>query len=206
MTQNELIALKRLLKKEQNRRKRINELLSNDLIQEFLLLNNLDIDKLESEDRWLILEELLKEFKITETNGILVCTNSFCSELRIHRETERYSQEVSFDSELVEYQFFKDIETDKIHVGYTEEYIQRMISEEHFYSHRATMTPSEYCHDKYGRCLVSELLEKYTVLNPYNKSENSNGFYEVKKDFFETSIKDGQPKAKKLVLSKYPRM
>mgnify|MGYP003312203812 CR=1 FL=1 len=30
--------------------------------------------------------------------------------------------------------------------------------------------------------------EKYTILNPYNSSKNSNGFNEVRKDFFKTAI------------------
>jgi len=207
MTQNELVALKKLLKKEQERRKRINELLLNPLIQEFSSLNNLNIQALPNEDRWLILQEILEKFQITESNGILVCTNSYFHDWRInYRETEHYSQEVSFDSEYVEYQFFNDIETGKIHVGYTEDYIRRMISEEHEYSRRSTVTPSEFCHDKYGRHLVSEILENHIVLNPYNSSKNCNGFYEVKKDFFETSIDEGQAKAKQLILEKYKRM
>ena len=77
MKKIELIKLKRLLNQEKDRRNRINELLSNDLILEFLSLNNLNINRLQSDDNWLILEEVLKEFEITESNGILVCTGSY---------------------------------------------------------------------------------------------------------------------------------
>ena len=68
------------------------------------------------------------------------------------------------------------------------------------------MIPSEFCHKRYGRYLVSELIEKYIILNPYNSSKNNNGFNEIQKDFFITAIEKGQPKAKQLVLDKYPRM
>ena len=68
MKKSELIKLKKLLQQETDRRNRINELLSNNLIQEFLKLNNLDIQKLSSEDKWLILDKLLKEFTFIYTN------------------------------------------------------------------------------------------------------------------------------------------
>ncbi len=44
------------------------------------------------------------------------------------------------------------------------------------------------------------------ILNPYNTSTNRNGYDEVKMDFFKTSIEKGQAKAKKLILTKYPRL
>ena len=43
MNKSELIKLKKLLKKETERRNRIKELLQDELIQEFLSLNKLDI-------------------------------------------------------------------------------------------------------------------------------------------------------------------
>ena len=54
--------------------------------------------------------------------------------------------------------------------------------------------------------IVKTIEEKYTILNPYNSSKKDNGFKEVQKDFFTTAIEKGQPKAKQLVLSKYPQM
>lgn len=68
------------------------------------------------------------------------------------------------------------------------------------------MTPREFCHSRYGRYLVSELMEKYIILNPYNSSKNNNGFEEVQKDFFTTAIEKGQTKAKQLLLNKYLQM
>ena len=207
MKKTELIMLKRLLQQETNRRNRINELLTNGLIQEFIVLNNLDIQKLPSDDKWLILEELLKEFKITESNGILVCTGNYIVECRIcYEETDYYTKEVPFDDPYTRYQIFQDIETGNAYTAYTDKYIERKIEEENKYCTTIKMTPSEFCHKRYGRNLVSELINKYIVLNPYNSSQNSNGFNEVRKDFFKTAIEKGQPKAKQLVLSKYPQM
>lgn len=206
MKKAELIKLKKLLKTEINRRNRINELLSNDLIQEFLSLNKLDINCLQK-DEWIILEELLKEFKITESNGILVCVGNFITACSIcYQETDYYSREVSFDNEYIEYQQFQDVETSKIHTAYCDSYIQREVDEENKYYPLETIIPSEFCHKRYGRYLVSELKERYTILNPYNSLENENGFKDVQKDFFTTAIEKGQSKAKQLVLSKYPQM
>ena len=45
MKKTELIKLKKILQQELNRRSKINELLDNDLVREYLLLNNMDISK-----------------------------------------------------------------------------------------------------------------------------------------------------------------
>ena len=208
MKKSELIKLKKLLQKEILRRDRINELLSNNLIQEFMLLNNLNVQDLSIDDKWIILEELLKGFEITESNGILVCVGCFVNACSIcYKETDYYEKEVSFDSGYIKYQRFKDIETNKIYTAYCDGYIQRKF-EEHknlIFPNIPNMSPSEFCHNRYGR-LTSELKEKYTLLNPYNSSKNGNGFKEVRKDFFITAIEKGQPKAKQLVLTKYPQI
>ena len=207
MKKVELIKLKKLLQQEKNRRNRINELLSNSLIQEFLLLNNLSIHELQSDDNWVILKELLKEFEITESNGILVCTGSYLTACSIcYQETNYYTKEVSFDNPRIEYQIFKDIETCKVHTSYTDKYIQGLVEKENKRYSRTKMAPSEFCHSRYGRYLVSELMDKYIILNPYSSSKNENGFKEVQKDFFTTAIEKGQPKAKQLVLGKYEQM
>ena len=207
MRRAELVKLKRLLQQETNRRNRINELLANNLIQEFLALNTLDIHELQTDNKWLILEELLKEFEITESNGILVCTGSYVVGCRVcYQETEYYTQEVSFDNKYIEYQMFKNIETSTIYKAYTDKHIQTLVDEETERYGRAKRTLSELCHSRYGRYLVSELMEKYTILNPYNSSKNDNGFKDVQKDFFMTSIEKGQSTAKKMILTKYPQM
>ena len=206
MKKKELIKLKKLLQQE-DRRNRINELLENDLIQELLKLNHLNITRLQSRGNWLILKELLKEFEITESNGILVCTGNYLIACSVcYQETEHYIKEVSFDNPFIEYQTFKDIETNKIHTAYTDKHIQDLIEEQNKYYTNKKITPSEFCHSRYGNCLVSELMSKYIVLNPCNSMEKDNGFNDVQKDFFITAVEKGQPKAKELILSKYSLM
>ena len=205
MNKTELIRLKRLLQKEVDRRNRINELISSDLIQEFIRLNKLDISNFDTDDKWIILEELLKNFEITESNGILVCTGCYVTQCSIcYQETNYYLQKVSFDSKYTEYQIFEDIETSKIYKAYIDSYIEKIFKDRYFYEE--DMSFSEFCHKRYGRYLVSELKERYTLLNPYNTSEKDNGFKEVQRDFFTTAVEKGQPKARQLVLSKYPQM
>lgn len=207
MKNSELIKLKKLLKEEEGRRRRVNELLSNSLIKEFLLLNNLNVDELEAHDKWLILKELLKNMEITESNGILVCTGSYLITCSIcYEETDYDVKEVSFDNPYVRYQIFEDIETGKMYTAYADKYVQEKMEEESKYYNMLDLNLSDYCHKKYGKYLVSELKDKFIVLNPYNSSKNNNGFEEVQKDFFMEAIEKGQPKAKQLLLSKYPQM
>ena len=47
MTKNELIELRKIVNNEINRRKRIKELLSNDLIQEYLRITNTKLEELD---------------------------------------------------------------------------------------------------------------------------------------------------------------
>lgn len=207
MKKTELIKLKKLLQQEIIKRNKINTLLSNELIQEFKSLTNLNINELQLNDNWSILEEILNNFQITESNGILVCTGSYLVCCNIYyQETEYYAKEESFNNPNIEYQIFEDIETRKMYVAYTEKYIKDKIEEQKKYYNIEDITPSEFCYKKYGRYLVSDLIKKYIVLNPYNSSENRNGFNDVQKDFFITAIEKGQPKAKQLVLNKYPKL
>lgn len=207
MKKTELIKLKKLLQQEIIKRNKINALLSNELIQEFKSLTNLNINELQLNDNWTILEGILNNFKITESNGILVCTGSYLVCCNIYyQETEYYTKESSFNNPNIEYQIFEDIETRKMYVAYTEKYIKDKIEEQKKCYNIEDITPSEFCYKKYGRYLVSDLIKKYIVLNPYNSSENRNGFNDVQKDFFITAIEKGQPKAKQLVLNKYPKL
>ena len=207
MRNGEIMNLRKLLKQEIERRTRINELLTYDEVQEFLTLTNIDFQKLETLEQWLILKDLLQEFKITESYGILVYTGSYVTGCRVYyQETEYYEKEVPFDSPHIEYQLFTDIETIKIHKAYTDSYIKYLLEEENKHYAKTNKTPSEFCHSRFGRYLVSELQERYTILNPYSTSKNSNSIEDVQKDFFTKSIEEGQPKAKKLLLSKYPQM
>ncbi len=204
MKKEELIKLKKTITQETNKRNRINELFTNELIQEFILLNDINLNPPET-DKYLMLNELLKKFEITESNGILVCIGNYLlTGDIIYQETNWYEKKLEFDNKYIQYQKFKDIETNRIYKAYTDDYIQKCFEKDSYY--RYYPTPSEYCHKLYNRYLVSELKEKYTILNPYNTIKNDNGFNEVRKDYFITSIEQGQTKAKQLILKKYPQM
>lgn len=204
MKPSELIKLKKLLQQETKKRNRMNELFNNEIIQEFILLNEINLNPPET-DKYVILNELLKKFEITESNGILVCIGNYLPIREIiYQETNCYEKKVEFDNEYIHYQKFKDIETNRIYKAYTDSYIQKSFEKDSYY--RYYLTPSEYCYKLFNKYLVSELKEKYTILNPYNTIKNDNGFNEVRKDYFITSIEQGQTKAKQLILKKYPQM
>lgn len=218
MKKTELIKLKKLLQQEINRRNRINKLLENKDIQEFLSLNHLNFDKFLMDDKWMILSELLKDFKITESQGILVCTGSFvigC--IPYYQESEFYEKEVSLDKPY-RFRKFEDIETKKEYKAYNDQVIRKEIEKDYKSSCRSPyMTCSEYCYKHYRSYLESELMNQFIILIPNHlsknkkefydiKSENKKGFYDIKKDYFMTAIEQGQPKAKQFVLSKYSRM
>lgn len=178
MTRKELIDLRRLLENEKNRRLRINELLESENVIEFLKLKGIDEKTVDIEE-WLVLREILENFKITNTNGIYVCVGTYCTDCYIsYEDTNWYTKEVDFDSKEREYRIYEDIEDGKIKKAYFEQ---------PSYGH-----PVE---------LVMQFERDNIVLNPYNTNNGSNGYYEVRKMFFTSAIKSGQAKAKKLVLS-----
>ena len=181
MRRNELIKLRNLVEQEKQRRKRIKELLSNDLIQEYLRITNTKFEELDDSNIKEILEQILSSFEITKTNGIYVCTSAYYIDCDIcYEETNYYSRNVNINSEYAEHRVYTDIESGQTIKGHKE--------------------------DHYGRPLMRDFENENIILNPYNTSTNRNGYDEVKMDFFKTSIENGQAKAKKLVLSKYPRL
>ncbi len=183
MTRKELIDLRRLLENEKNRRLRINELLQSEEVIEFLKLKGIE-EKPVDIGEWLILRKILEKFEITSTNGIYVCTGTYCIDCSIcYEETNWYTEDVDFDSKEREYRMYQDIEDGRIKKAYFE-------------------TP------RHGRQveLAMHFERDNLVLNPYNTNKGSNGYYEVREMFFRSAIKSGQAKAKKLVLSKFNRM
>lgn len=189
MTKQELIKLRKILKCEIKKRNRINELLENDLVKEFITLTDSSILSFEI-DNWSIIEEILKNYKITETNEILVCTGNFITRCSIcYQETEYYEEPIEFGSNYSEYRIYEDIENGKKRKCYLDEYVKRI--------------KGIYV-EKYP--LVSELEKEYIVLNPHNSNIEKNGIEEVRKDFFLTAVESGQYKAKQLLLKKYTQM
>ena len=124
MKKSELITLKKRLNEELERRNRINELKNNDLIKEFIKLNDLNINELDINDKWKILNDLLEKIEIRESNGILVCIGNYRVAYSVcYQEYNDYEEELEFDSKYIEYQKFKDIETNKIHISYKDNFI-----------------------------------------------------------------------------------
>ena len=212
MKREELIKLKKMYNQELERRTRINQLLKEDNVLEYLKLNGINLERMQIEDMWSIIKELLKNIEITETNSILVHTSNYMLECKMcYEETDYYRIAVSFNDNKTEYQTFRNIETGKIYTSCSDDYVKNEFDNNNYSyyfpdKNESNITLSEFCHKFYNRVLTSELRQKYTILNPYNSSKNQNGYEEVRKDFFETAITKGQTSAKKLILSKYPLM
>lgn len=184
MKKSELIKLRKLFNDEVQRRKRINELLKENLIREFINLSSLKPEILESDDVRGIVVKILKDFEITETNGIYVCTGTYFTDCDIcYEETDYYAREVRFDSKHAEYRTYSDIENGKQIRAYF-----------------------QFSNDVAKRLLAFNFEKNNVVLNPFNSNKNRNGYDEVRIDFFENSINYGQSKSKKLILEKYTRM
>ena len=212
MKREELIKLKKMYNQELERRTRINQLLKEDNVLEYLKLNGIKLERMQIEDTWSIIKELLKNIEITETNSILVHTSNYMLECKIcYEETDYYRFPVLFNDNKTEYQTFRNIETGKIYTSCSDNYVKNEFDNNNYSyyfpdKNESNITLSEFCHKLHNRVLTSELRQKYTILNPYNSSKNQNGYEEVRKDFFETAITKGQTSAKKLILSKYPLM
>lgn len=210
MKREELIKLKKMYNQELERRTRINQLLKEDNVLEYLKLNGMNLERMQIEDTWSIIKELLKNIEITETNSILVHTSNYMLECKIcYEETDYYRFPVPFNDNKTEYQTFRNIETGKIYTSCSDDYVKSEFDSNDYkyrFPNKPNMTLNEFCLELHNRLLTSELRQKYTILNPYNSSKNQNGYEEVRKDFFETAITKGQPIAKKFILSKYPLM
>ena len=182
MRRNELIKLRNLVVQEKQRRERIKELLANPLIQEYLRITSTEYKDLDESNITEILEQILSSFEITKTNGIYVCTSAYYIDCDIcYEETNYYSRNVNINSKYAEHRVYTDIESGQTIKGHKED-------------------------DHYGRPLMRDFENENIILNPYNTSNNRNGYDEVKMNFFKTSIEKGQAKARKLILSKYPRL
>ena len=180
MKKEELLKLKELIINETNRRKRINELLDNKLVKEYFELTNKKQDKI-TEEELEILKYILNDFKVTKTNGIYVCTCAIRTDYHIcYEETEYYSEYIDINSNKAEKKRYVNIESNEDVIGTIEK--------------------------EDNRPLISEFERNNIVLNPYNTSENSNGFYEVKNEFFMNCIKYGNIKSKNMILKKYKRL
>lgn len=183
MKQNELVYLKKTLKYEKERILRINELLQNETVIEFLKLKGIN-EQLLTVDEWEIIKKILENYKLTQTNGIYVCTGAFYEDCDIcYQETTYYTRAVDLFSEFALYRSYRDIESGIV---------------KHAYLNTSEVGKSVV--------LAKNFEQENIVLNPYGTNKNRNGYDEVRKTFFIEAIKKGQPKAKQLILNRYNRM
>jgi hypothetical protein len=184
MNRFELVRLKRLVSDEVNRRKRVKELLRNELVKEYLELTNTKACELDSENINEVIDKVLETFTITKTNGIYVCTSAYFIDCAIcYQDTDYYSVDVDIDSKYAECKVYVDIENkNKVHAA-------RKLKEISI----ASVT-------------IDDFEKTHLVLNPYNTCENHNGYDEVRHEFFRNAIEYGQPNSKQLILSKYPKL
>ena len=107
--------------------------------------------------------------------------NEYCN--ICYQETNYYTYPTDLFSELARYRVYKDVESGVIKHAYLS---------------------LKDCDCQ--AILTKDFESKNIVLNPYGTYKNKNGYDEVRKLFFLEAIKNGQPKAKQLVLSKFNKM
>lgn len=178
MRRNELIELRELVLKERENRKKVNELLEDELVKEYLKAKGIEDEPFNDNLREVI-KEIVKDFKITKTNGIYVCTSSYYFDCRVcYEDMECYIVDVDIDSKYAERKTYVDIESKQ--------------------TVRASVEKT------YGFPLIEDFEREHLILNPYNTNKNCNGLEEVRLDFLEMAIEKGQAKSKRNILSKYP--
>lgn len=183
MKPNQLVYLKKALKYEKEKILRINELLQNESVIEFLKLKGID-NQLLFIDEWEILKKILEDYEFNQTNGVYVCIGAFYEDCNIcYQETNYHICSTDIFSKLAEYRVYKDIES-----GVVRKAFLNKNSMENFL------------------VLSKQFEQENIVLNPYGTSKNKNGYEEVRETFFVEAIKNGQPKAKQFILNKYNRM
>ena len=97
MKKSELIKLKNMYSQEIERLTKIKELLNEEKCKELIELSKMNTDEFKEIDKLKVLNDILKNFKITETNGIYVCTGTYITDCDIcYEDTTWYTKEVPF--------------------------------------------------------------------------------------------------------------
>lgn len=177
MKNMELTRLRRMVNDEIERRKKVNNCLDKDDVLEYLKLVKMSSKKLDVDDIRDILVNLLKEFKVTETNEIYVCT---CAYDEDNAAPIKYYLNPNTDN--VDHKEYKNIESGK---EITSNWCYGTSSNEFERTH-TVLNPYNTSMNKNG------IIE--------------NGYDEVRLDFFEESYKHGQYEAIQKILKKYPRI
>lgn len=184
MRKAELEELRLLVRKEINRRVQINNLLKVKEVLEYLSLNNIEPNYIDYHNIDEIIKYVMSSYdysKITITNGIYVCTSAFDIDSKItYQDTSFYRRNVPINSKDAEYKTYTDIESGN--------------------------TIKAGREDMNKEIITKEFEKENIVLNPYNSSDNMNGYNEVKDEFFINAIRQSQTKSKNLILKKYERL
>ena len=77
MKKSELVKLRKLVKEEIEKRKELNNYLENESVIKYLEMIGESTDKRDLEDIRGMLVEILRNFRVTETNGIYVCVCAY---------------------------------------------------------------------------------------------------------------------------------
>lgn len=168
--------LRKLINEEIEKRRKINQYLDNEDILRYLKLVEESTQKKDLENIKEMLIEILKDFKVTDSNGIYVCTKAYdedkCAPIYYY-----FKPKSSAD-----YKCYKDIET------------QKEIKTDWVYG--PSITDFEKSHI---------VLNPYNA-SWEDEDIKENGYQDVRLDFFEETYKHGQEKAMQKILKKYPRI
>ena len=177
MKKSELIKFRKEVKKEIERRKVVLELLQNENVRSVLQYYGINEDSVDINNTREIIERMLWNFKVTETNGIYVCTQAYDEDE--HAPVRYY---MAPDGKyLPERKRYMDIESREEVV--TSFYGPSIMS---FERSHIVLNPNNA---------------------PFDDDKiKANGFNEVRLDFFEGCYNNGQNEAVKMILKKYPRM
>lgn len=178
MNKSKLLALRKAVSSEEERRSRINELLKDPNVRELLELKNLDVP-FEQTDKESVIESVLSRFSIEDANNIYVVIGAYRFTRLSFNELE-FPEKVNFKNRFSDFYLYQNIESLKTVRGFK------------------TVRHNEFHY--------SDFEHKNIVFNPNDGVGKNNGFDDVRLEYFSDCLKFGQVKALKKLLSKYPRI
>ena len=178
MRKSEITQLRSLVVAEINRRKQINQYLELKDVIAYLKLVGGSTDKKDYENIRDMLKDILKDFRVKETNGIYVCTKAYDED----SAAPIYYYQRPDSPSSPEHKCYMDIES------------RQEVKTNWIYG--PSMQDFERSHI---------VLNPYNA--SYNdKTIKDNGYEDVRLDFFEGCFRFGQATAIQMVLKKYPRI
>ena len=178
MKKSELIKIRKQVKEEIEKRKLMLELIKDESVKDLLEHFGLTEEMIDISNVREILDNILANFKITETNGLFVCIKAY--------DEDYHAPCVYFTAPDSKYnpdiKSYKDIESGEV-VTTSNIYGPTIIE---FERSHTVFNPYNAAYD--------------------DKTIKENGYNEVRLDFFEESYRHGQNKAVQMILKKYPRI